>query len=438
LQGRASALLTALLETEFSSYCDTIPYSSFEQLTCSANQDFKKQAAIAAACAQAAGLQKVDDRLFVRDVGIVDVALDEASDPDAPFVEAGPAEAMRLCRQMLELVANGRFSSYAAAGRSLGLRNWVSKKYLCLRGLDETLQQDLLRGNGAGCSLKALMTVARTRDLEQQRQEFSRWLQTAKKQTPQAVQPQETLSVAPLTSMSLRVVMSFNPERFVEERIQGLRTLKEIEDFVRQLNAKLSTPENRQSPESVQLLMNRKLHRLELLEAFKVEVLQTEIADRARWQLRVQLDEQDWRRRRRYDGFTLLVVHPKLPQTAVELCQLYRSRDTIEKDFQVIKSVVELRPVRHRNDSKVRAHVTICMLALVLERLLGQRLGTTCSAPMALESLEPCRLNQYGTARKQAVYTLTHPTPDQTRILRRLHLSHLADEASLAERLKPR
>jgi ParB-like chromosome segregation protein Spo0J len=429
--------LTSLIETEFSSYCDTIPYSSFEQLTCSADEDFKKLAALAAARAQSAGLQKVDDRMFVRDVGLVDVALDEVSDPDAPFVEAGPAEAMRLCRQMVERVASGRFCSYAAAGRSLGLRNWVSKKYLRLRGLDETLQQHLLRGDGEGCSLKALLAVARTRDVEQQRQEFTRCLQTVKRQA-QAAQPQELPSGAPLSSMSLRVVMSFNPERFVEERIQGHRKLKEIEDFVRQLNAKLAAPENRQPPESVQLLVNRKLQRLELLEAFKVEVLQTELSGHMRWQLRVQLDEQDWRRRRRYDGFTLLVGHPKLPHTAVDLCQLYHARDAIEKDFQVIKSVVELRPVRHRNDSKVRAHVTICMLALLLERLLGQRLGTTCSAEMALETLEPCRLNQYGSARKQAVYSLTYPTPEQMRILRRLHLSHLVDEALLAESLKPR
>ncbi len=430
--------LTALIETEFSRYCDTIPYAPFEQLTCRADQDFRKQAAVAAACAKTAGLRTVDDKLFVRDVGIVDVALDHAADPQAPTTPVGPTQAVKLCRQIIELVASGRFSSCAAAGRSLGLPNWASKKYARLHGLDETLQRELLQADVEGGSLKALLALVSIRDVEQQRREFACWLQTARKKTPHRSHTQQPPSAAPLATIYLRVVMSFNPERFVEERVQAQRKLEEIEAFVRECNAKLARPGSRQSSESVALLVHRKLQRWELLEAFKVEVLQAEFVDHKCWQVRLQLDEQDWKRRRRYDGFTLLVGHPKLPQTDVELCQLYHARDAIEKDFQVIKSVVELRPVHHRNDSKVRAHVTICMLALLLERLLDERLGATCSAKLARELLEPCRLNQYGSARKQAVYALTQPTPEQMRILRRLHLSHLVDEAATAESLKPR
>jgi len=47
-----------------------------------------------------------------------------------------------------------------------------------------------------------------------------------------------------------------------------------------------------------------------------------------------------------------------------ELCRTYRAKDAVETDFQVIKSLIKLRPVRHRTDAKVRAHVTLCMLAL--------------------------------------------------------------------------
>lgn len=53
---------------------------------------------------------------------------------------------------------------------------------------------------------------------------------------------------------------------------------------------------------------------------------------------------------------------------------MYREKDIVEKDFQVIKSVLEIRPIRHRSDEKVKAHVTICMLALLLERILRKNL----------------------------------------------------------------
>jgi transposase len=36
----------------------------------------------------------------------------------------------------------------------------------------------------------------------------------------------------------------------------------------------------------------------------------------------------------------LCFVHPKLPNSARELALMYRAKDTIEKDFQMIKSLV--------------------------------------------------------------------------------------------------
>lgn len=134
----------------------------------------------------------------------------------------------------------------------------------------------------------------------------------------------------------------------------------------------------------------------------------------------------------------MLVAHPELQQSAVDLCRLYRAKDAVEKDFQVIKSVVELRPVWHRTDAKVRAHVTLCMLALLLERTLQQRLKGQRSAKAALELLASCHLNMYGGHANPPAYALTHADPDQKSILRALRLQHLTDDQELADRLTPR
>ncbi|MBI2895961.1 MAG: hypothetical protein HYY06_20555 [Deltaproteobacteria bacterium] len=175
------------------------------------------------------------------------------------------------------------------------------------------------------------------------------------------------------------------------------------------------------------------------MEAFDVAVSERQSAGRSHLVIDVRLNESDWARRRRYDGFTVLVAHPALPHGPVDLCRLYRAKDVVEKDFQVIKSVVDLRPVRHRTDGKVRSHVTLCMLALLLERTLQHRLKAKCTAQAALEILQGCHLNHVaGTADGMAAYTLTEPTPEQTAILRLLGLQRLGDQEEVVDRITPR
>ena len=84
-------------------------------------------------------------------------------------------------------------------------------------------------------------------------------------------------------------------------------------------------------------------------------------------------DEAPWHKRRSTDGFVLLVAHADLPQSAAEMVALSRSKDAVDKDFQTIKGELELRPVFH--NPKVRAHVSLCMLALLLERATAAQSG---------------------------------------------------------------
>lgn len=147
-------------------------------------------------------------------------------------------------------------------------------------------------------------------------------------------------------------------------------------------------------------------------------------------------------RRRRYDGFSFVVGHAELPHTAAQMVELYHAKDAVEKDFQTIKSVIKLRPVRHRTDLKVRAHVTLCMLALLLERTLERRLkqaGLAMTALAAFEELASCHLNELvldDTA--EPVYTVTDTDPAQRRILEALELLPLLNDEEVAATITPR
>jgi len=101
------------------------------------------------------------------------------------------------------------------------------------------------------------------------------------------------------------------------------------------------------------------------------------------------------------DGKLLLVTNaPDLPPG--EVVKRYKSLADIERGFRVLKSEIEIGPVYHRLPERIRAHASICFMALILYRVMRQRLTaaeTGLSPERALDQLRriqhhQIRLNQ--------------------------------------------
>jgi transposase len=60
--------------------------------------------------------------------------------------------------------------------------------------------------------------------------------------------------------------------------------------------------------------------------------------------------------------------------TPAEVLQRYRASADIERDFRVLKSEIEIAPVFHRLPECIRANAGICFMALILYRVMRQRL----------------------------------------------------------------
>jgi hypothetical protein len=430
--------LTALTTTEFDSYSDErVPYDVLADLSPSESCDAKVEAE-AVRRVTAAGMEPVDDNLFVLDLGLVERA-DETGPSPGAAEPATPSRAMAQCRRMRELVASGECTSFEEARRRLQLSSkGLGGKYRSLGGLVEEVQLAVLDGRADALSLDDLIRLARL-GADEQLEQFEKLVAASterrrRKRCPPAQAPTEPLPEP--STVKLRVVACFNQERFVEKRFRAQAILDEIRAFVDDLNRRLQSTRSRRSRASVEAEVDRKLRAHDLVEAFTVRVDEVRLEGRTRYHVDLVLDEPRWARKRRHDGFSLLVAHPDVPQTAAALARLYRAKDAVEKDFHVIKSVVEIRPVWHHSDAKVRAHVTLCMLGLLLERTLGHRLRGTCSAEAALERLEPCRLNHFAGA--TSAYGLTRATVEQKELLRQLGLLSLVDDEQVAETLHPR
>lgn len=91
---------------------------------------------------------------------------------------------------------------------------------------------------------------------------------------------------------------------------------------------------------------------------------------------RLALDRNRIAAEERLDGKYLLTTSdPSL--SAEDVALGYKQLQEAERSFRDLKGTLLLRPVFHRKDDRIRAHVLICFLALVLVRLAETRSGET-------------------------------------------------------------
>jgi transposase len=112
---------------------------------------------------------------------------------------------------------------------------------------------------------------------------------------------------------------------------------------------------------------------------------------------------------------------------AEQVLAAYRSLQHVEQRFRVLKSSLGLRPVFHWTETRVRGHVAVCVLAAVVEQLIGNRLADAdlrdpdldeqhLSADRAIQELDRIRQVTF-TAGEQTITAITRRTGLQQQIL---------------------
>jgi transposase len=118
------------------------------------------------------------------------------------------------------------------------------------------------------------------------------------------------------------------------------------------------------------------------------------------------------------DGkYLLRTADPKLP--AEDIALGYKQLLEVERGWRDMKQVIDLRPVYHRREDRIRAHVTLCWLALLLARISENATGRTW--PELRRELDKIHIGTFagpaGTFQQRT--ELTKPQRD---ILRALHI----------------
>jgi transposase len=81
--------------------------------------------------------------------------------------------------------------------------------------------------------------------------------------------------------------------------------------------------------------------------------------------------------------------------SVLDAVALYKDLTEVESGFRQLKDVMALRPIDHRVEPRVKAHIFVAALALLVQRLLSRRLqetGVDLSPARAMEALSTVRL----------------------------------------------
>ncbi|HET9654863.1 MAG TPA: IS1634 family transposase [Kineosporiaceae bacterium] len=120
------------------------------------------------------------------------------------------------------------------------------------------------------------------------------------------------------------------------------------------------------------------------------------------------------------DGkYLLRTSDPRLP--AEDIALGYKQLLEVERGWRDLKQVIDLRPVYHRKEQRIRAHVILCWLALLLIRVAETATGTTWAK--IADELDLLTLGTFtgpaGTFRQTAELTKT-----QRYLLAKLKIAH--------------
>ena len=438
--------VTAVPVHEIPSYSSQIPLGAFDGLGVDGkDRDDPNAHKRLRQAAVERGFERVTDTRYVHDLG-------ELERTEGPPVTGLPQEslvsssghptravtALRVAYRIQQDLDAGVASSLDKLAPRYGVSPQMMRIWASLLGLTDEVQRRIMEGAADRLPLNVLVGVASLEPTEQLAA-----LDEAHRESSEApvLWPVRALKkIAGSSSVRIRGVLLFNPERFLEQRQTAQEHLRKLEEFVTDLNRRLRSPSSRRKRDSVLAAVGGELRHRSWLDLFEIHVESESFESRSVQQVRLVRNDEAWRLRRRADGLTLIVTHPDVMGTAAEVATLYFAKDKVEKDFQTIKSVLELRPVRHRTDTKVRAHVTLCMLALLLERSLERQLGAgglPMTAAAALAELRSVHLNQYAGA-PEATYSVTQLAPDQRSILAALGLEDLASDDAVSQTITPR
>jgi len=137
----------------------------------------------------------------------------------------------------------------------------------------------------------------------------------------------------------------------------------------------------------------------------------------------LRLSKKAIREKEKRDG--LWVIHSNDHELGAEdLALAYKQLIRVEETWKTMKSTIEIRPVFHRTEERIKAHVFLCVLALLVERVAERACGWTW--PRIRQELRSIKVAQL-LAPNGMVYQTTVGSQDARNLLKNLKIQPLPE-----------
>jgi transposase len=196
-----------------------------------------------------------------------------------------------------------------------------------------------------------------------------------------------------------RFVLVFNPEQAEKDKATRQKTLQRIEETI----GALGDQKGKVHKKAVYaLLSHRSMGRY---------IRQTKTG-------RLKINQAKVREEETLDGKYLLSTSDDT-LSSEDVALGYKQLMEVERAFRTLKTTLELRPIFHRKDERIQAHVLLCSLALLLVRVAERETGETWDRIRPV--MERCHLGEF-SSKDGRILRRTELTADQVNILNRLKI----------------
>lgn len=222
----------------------------------------------------------------------------------------------------------------------------------------------------------------------------------------------------------LRLIVAHNPDTAAAQTAARAETIATLEQQATQWVGKLDEQDTGKRSRGRKLSdggVRAKFYRA-VCEAHLTRIIQVDLKSE---QFTYSLDDQALQQAQLMDGKLMLITNTQ-DLSPTDLVRRYKSLADIERGFRVLKSEIEIGPVYHRLPDRIKAHASICFIALILYRVMRQRLhaaDTKTSPEKALAQLRRIQHHRITLNGSQPSAGLSATSSEQTQVLVALNLT---------------
>ena len=231
----------------------------------------------------------------------------------------------------------------------------------------------------------------------------------------------------------LRLVVAHHPERAKEQTVLRRERIAALQEKANQWAGKLDAQDVGVKARGRKLSDSGAKARLyhAVCDAHLARIVKVDLKSEL---FSYTVDEPSLAQAELMDGKLLLVTNVA-DLTPVEVVQRYKALADIERGFRVLKSEIEIAPVYHRLPERIRAHAMLCFMALIVYRVMRQRLKlakSDLSPEKALAQLRRIQRHRVSINQAAPISGISTINTQQAGVLAALNLKKPTEDTQLS------